>query len=129
MLGALALGVLTLNTNGLSTEESYTKEFDSVKGQQVLADHGLADNSTPLMVVANAEEADDVGAALAGVETSSTRAEPVVKDGVAFITANLTVDATVPRPSTPSMQPGPRSTRSRVPMRWSADSRRSSTMP
>src|SRR4051794_38504224 len=66
VLGALALGVLTLNTSGLSTEESYTKEFDSVRGQNVLADHDLADNSTPLMVVSNAEGAADVGAALAG---------------------------------------------------------------
>jgi RND superfamily putative drug exporter len=96
VLGALALGVLTLNTSGLSTEESYTKEFDSVKGQNVLADHGLADNSTPLMVVSNAEGAADVGAALAGVDNLEKPAPPVVKDGVAFITANLTVDATSP---------------------------------
>src|SRR4051812_49436200 len=31
VLGALALGTLTLDMSGLSTEESYTKEFDSVK--------------------------------------------------------------------------------------------------
>ena len=96
VLGALALGVLTLNTSGLSTEESYTKEFDSVKGQNVLAEHGLADNSTPLMVVSNAEGAADVGAALAGVDNLEPPSKPVVKDGVAFITANLTVDATSP---------------------------------
>ncbi len=60
VLGACALGVLTLNTNGLSTEDSYTKEFDSVTGQKVLTAHGLADNSTPVMVVANADKADDV---------------------------------------------------------------------
>ena len=59
-LAACVLGVLTLNTNGLSTEDSYTKQFDSVKGQKVLTAHGLADNSTPVMVVANADKADDV---------------------------------------------------------------------
>ena len=59
-LGACALGVLTLNTNGLSTEESYTKEFPSVTGQKVLTEHGLADTSTPVMVVANAEQAPQV---------------------------------------------------------------------
>jgi len=96
VLGALALGVLTLDTSGLSTEESYTKEFDSVKGQHVLADHGLADNSTPLMVVSNAEGAADVATALAGVDNLEEPAAPIVKDGVAFITANLTVDATSP---------------------------------
>ena len=57
-------GVLTLNTNGLSTEDSYTKEFDSVKGQKVLTAHGLADNSTPVMVVANADKADEVADAM-----------------------------------------------------------------
>ena len=96
VLGAVALGVLTLNTSGLSTEESYTKEFDSVKGQHVLAEHSLADNSTPLMVVANAAGAADVATALAGIDNLEKAAPPVVKDGVAFITANLTVDATSP---------------------------------
>ena len=91
-----ALGVLTLDTSGLSTEESYTKEFDSVKGQHVLAEHGLADNSTPVMVVSNADGAAEVATALAGVDNLEQPSEPVVKDGVAFITANLTVDATSP---------------------------------
>ena len=50
------LGVLTLDANGLSTEDSYTKEFDSIIGQQVLTAHGLADQSNPLMVVANADQ-------------------------------------------------------------------------
>jgi RND superfamily putative drug exporter len=93
-LAACALGVLTLNTNGLSTEDSYTKEFDSVKGQQVLTAHGLADNSTPIMVVANAPQAQQVAEAMTGVQNLEEPSPPVVKDGVAFITANLTVDPT-----------------------------------
>jgi RND superfamily putative drug exporter len=96
VLGALALGTLTLDMSGLSTEESYTKEFDSVKGQTVLTEHGLADNSTPLMVVSDADQADDVANALSGVDNLEPPSEPIVKDGVAFITANLTVDATSP---------------------------------
>jgi putative drug exporter of the RND superfamily len=93
-LAACILGVLNMNINGLSTEDSYTKQFDSVKGQQVLAAHGLADNSTPVMVVTNADQADDVAAAMTGIDNLEPPSEPVVKDGVAFITANLTVDAT-----------------------------------
>jgi RND superfamily putative drug exporter len=93
-LGACALGVLTLNTNGLSTEDSYTQEFDSVTGQKVLTAHGLADNSTPVMVVADAEQADAVASAMTGVENVEKPTPPVVKDGVAFITANLMVDPT-----------------------------------
>jgi putative drug exporter of the RND superfamily len=96
VLGAVALGVLTLNTSGLSTEESYTKEFGSVKGQKVLTAHDLADNSTPLMVVANAGQAQQVSDALAGVDNLEKASPPIVKGGVALIQANLTVDATSP---------------------------------
>ena len=94
LLGVACLGVLTLNTNGLSTEDSYTKEFDSVKGQQVLTEHGLADSSTPVMVVANADQAAEVAGAMRGIENLEPPSDPVVQDGVAFITANLTVDST-----------------------------------
>ena len=94
VLGAACLGVLTLNTNGLSTEESYTQEFPSVTGQKVLNEHGLADSSTPVMVVANAEQAGAVASAMEGIDNLEPPSEPVVQDGVAFITANLTVDST-----------------------------------
>ena len=93
-LGACTLGVLTLNTNGLSSEDSYTKEFPSITGQKVLSEHGLADSSTPVIVVADADQADAVAAAMGDVENLEPPSEPIVKDGVAFITANLTVDAT-----------------------------------
>ncbi len=93
-LGVCVLGVLSLNTNGLSSEDSYTKEFDSVKGQKVLTAHGLADNSTPVMVVANADQAGEVADAMKGIDNVEDPSQPVVKDGVAFITANLSVDAT-----------------------------------
>jgi RND superfamily putative drug exporter len=94
VLAIASLGVLTLNTNGLSTEDSYTKEFPSVTGQKVLTEHGLADASTPVMVVADADQADGVAAAMGGIENLEPPSEPVIKDGVAFITANLTVDST-----------------------------------
>ena len=93
-LAACALGVLTLNTNGLSTEESYTKEFPSVTGQKVLTEHGLADSSTPVMVVSNAEQAPQVAEAMGDIDNLEAPSEPVVQDDVAFITANLTVDST-----------------------------------
>src|SRR3954469_15810656 len=53
-LGLCALGILQINAHGLSTQDSYTKDFDSVIGQRVLIDHGLADTGSPVMVVANA---------------------------------------------------------------------------
>ena len=65
-----------------------------MKGQKVLTAHGLADNSTPVMVVANADKADDVASAMTGIDNLEDPSQPIVKDGVAFITANLTVDST-----------------------------------
>jgi putative drug exporter of the RND superfamily len=46
------------------------------------------------MVVSNADQADEVASAMTGIKNLEDPSEPVVKDGVAFITANLTVDAT-----------------------------------
>lgn len=93
-LGVAVLGVLTLNTNGLSAEDTYTKEFDSVTGQKILTEHGLADSSTPVMVVTNADQADEVAAAMADVENLEPPSKPIAQGGVAFITSNLTVDST-----------------------------------
>src|SRR5680860_238470 len=93
-LGIATLGVLTLNTNGLSAEDTYTKEFPSVTGQKLLTEHGLADASTPVMVVANADKAGEVAAAMADVENLEAPSAPIAQDGVDFITANLTVDST-----------------------------------
>ena len=68
LLAIACLGVLKLDANGLTTEESYTKDFDSVIGQQMLTDHGLADQSNPVMVVSNADQATEVAKALGTVD-------------------------------------------------------------
>ena len=94
VLAVAALGVLTLNTNGLSNEDAYTQEFDSVTGTKVLTAHGLADSSTPVMVVADAAQAGAVAEAMTGIKDVETPGDPVVKDGVAFLSANLQVDPT-----------------------------------
>src|SRR5918995_861246 len=62
------LGLFRLDASGLSTEDTYTKEFDSIKGQQLLATHGLADNSNTVQVVANTDALPEVQEALAGVD-------------------------------------------------------------
>ena len=58
-----ASACFALDTDGLSTEDSYTKEFESITGQQVLVDAGLVDQSNTVMVVANAGSEDAVAAA------------------------------------------------------------------
>ena len=83
------LGLFTLDAAGLSTEDSYTKEFDSIVGQKVLAEHGLVDESNTVQVVANADEADAVREAMTGIEGVGEPSEPVVQDGVAFIQAPI----------------------------------------
>ncbi len=94
VLAVAALGVLTLSTNGLSNEDAYTQEFDSVTGTKVLTAHGLADSSTPVLVVADAAQAGAVAEAMTGVHDLEAPGDPVVKDGVAFLSANLQVDPT-----------------------------------
>ncbi len=94
VLAVASLGVVSLNAHGLSTADSYTKEFDSIKGQKVQAAHGLSDSSSPVMVVADAAAAPGVRRAMTGLEGLGQVGPPVVKDGVALVSAPLTDDAT-----------------------------------
>jgi len=62
------LGLFRLDTSGLSTEETYTKEFDSIKGQKLLTEHDLSDNSNTVQVTTATDKAADVQAALSGID-------------------------------------------------------------
>ncbi len=68
LLAIACLGLFRLDASGLSTEDTYTKEFDSIKGQQLLTEHQLADNSNTVQVVANTDSVQDVSAALADID-------------------------------------------------------------
>ena len=96
VLAVACLGIFKLDANGLSSEDSYTKEFDSIVGQKVLTAHGLADQSSPLMIVSNADQGDAVAQALSSVDGLGEPSKPAVKDGVAFIVAPLDSDASSP---------------------------------
>ncbi len=91
-LAVACLGLLTLNTNGLSSDEQYTKDFESVTGQQVLVDHGLVDQSNTVAVVANADQAEAVSTAMTGLDGVEAPSAPASKDGVAFIEATIDHD-------------------------------------
>ena len=67
LLLVACLGLFKLDASGLSSDQQYTKVFDSLKGQALLDKHGLIDTSSPVMVVANADRADQVRTAMAGV--------------------------------------------------------------
>jgi len=53
VLMVACLGLFRLDASGLSTEDSFTEELDSVTAQKLLADHDLADSSNTIQVVAN----------------------------------------------------------------------------
>src|SRR6478735_6605713 len=93
LLAIACLGLFRLDASGLSTEDTYTKEFDSIKGQQLLAAHGLADNSNTIQVVTNADQAADVAASLEGVDGLGAPGEvQPISDGRVWFEATVNAD-------------------------------------
>ena len=93
LLLVACLGLFRLDASGLATEDTYTKEFDSIRGQKVLEEHGLADSSNTLQVVSDEDVVEDVRDALAQVEGlgEPTPAQPV-EDGRAWFQATIDAD-------------------------------------
>ncbi len=93
LLAVASLGLLTLKADGLSTEDTYTQEFDSIKGQKVLVEHGLQDSSNTAQIVTNADHLDAVLESITGIEGlgSPTQAQEV-GNGRVFIEATIDED-------------------------------------
>ncbi|MGA8987468.1 MMPL family transporter [Aeromicrobium sp.] len=68
VLAIACLGLFRLDASGMSSADTYTKVFDSIQGQQVLAEHGLQDTSNTVQVVTNSDQLKPVQASLADVE-------------------------------------------------------------
>ena len=96
VLAIACLGLLRLDTNGLSTEDSYTQEFQSITGQQVLVDAGLVDQSNTVMVVANAGSEDAVSEAMTDLEGVEPPKPPVTSGDVTFVEAAIGSDPASP---------------------------------
>ncbi|HEU5471187.1 MAG TPA: MMPL family transporter [Actinophytocola sp.] len=93
VLGAFALNTLTLKSDGISTAGSFTGDVpDSVVGSQVLARHFPAGTEQPIQVVAKADKATEVRAALSAVSgiAPGSVAEPQIKDGWALVQGTMT---------------------------------------
>ena len=87
------LGLFRLDASGLSTEDTYTKEFDSIKGQKLLEEHGLSDNSNTIQVVTDADSVDDVLASIEGIDGLGTPGEvQPLGDGRAWFEATIDAD-------------------------------------
>ncbi|WP_183099078.1 MMPL family transporter [Nocardioides pelophilus] len=93
LLLVACLGLFRLDTAGLSTEDTYTKEFDSIKGQKVLIEHGLSDTSNTAQVVFDEQAEDDVVAAVSEVD-GLEQPGPVTPlgGGRAYFEATITED-------------------------------------
>ena len=96
LLAVACLGLLRLDTGGLSTEDTYTEEFQSITGQKALVEHGLVDQSNTVQVVANEDQADAVREAMTGIDGLGQPSEPRAADGVAFLQAVIDADISSP---------------------------------
>jgi RND superfamily putative drug exporter len=93
MLAVASLGLLTLDADGLSTEDTYTQEFDSIKGQKILVEHGLQDNSNTAQVVADTDQLDAVREAVAEVDGLGAPTQPQdIGGGRSYFEATISED-------------------------------------
>jgi RND superfamily putative drug exporter len=89
LLAIASLGILQLNATGLQNKDVYYGTPESIVGEQVVARHFPAGTGSPVMVLANADQAAAVKTKLQTVEGVSTVADPVTKGGRSLIMATL----------------------------------------
>jgi putative drug exporter of the RND superfamily len=90
VLGALALGLTSLEANGLQSKDSFRTEPEAVVGEAALARHFPAGAGNPIQVVGRAEAAPQLQTAMAGTQGVTAVTEPVVRDGYAYVEGTLT---------------------------------------
>ncbi|MDH6130636.1 RND superfamily putative drug exporter [Kitasatospora sp. MAA4] len=86
-LAACAVGLVTLNANGLSTAGTFTNKPDSVVGQQVLDAHFPGGTGAPLVLISTADTAGAVRTATQNTAGIASTTVPVVKNGLAYLQA------------------------------------------
>lgn len=78
-LAAMALGLTQLRAEGLSNADSFTDKPDSIVGQEVQGKYFPAGSGDPLVIVANADQAEEVRSTVAqtrGVDAASIGVPP-----------------------------------------------------
>lgn len=90
VLAVASLGILQLNAVGLSNADTYYGTPESVVGERVVAKHFPAGSGSPVMVLANADQAGAVRTTLEGVEGVASVADPVTRGDRSLIQATLT---------------------------------------
>ena len=94
VLAVACLGTLTLDANGLTQQQQYTKQFDSVRGLKVQLKHGLVDDGSPVMVAVDSAHASQVADAIKGVKGIGQPFVVPAKTGVALVAATVDADPT-----------------------------------
>ncbi len=126
------MGLFKLDAHGLNSEDQYTKEFDSIKGQKVL------DGARPRGQLQPAHGGRRqrarrptriTGQAASGARRTGSAESAVVKDGVAFISATMPGDVAGQAPSTSSVAARDAVHGSPAADAWSAAGRRSTSTP
>jgi putative drug exporter of the RND superfamily len=88
-LAVASLAVVQLDATGLRQSEQFYGKPEAVVGEEVLAEHFPAGAGQPVDVVTDADSAEEVAGVVAGTPGIASVAEPVVKDGTAWIAATL----------------------------------------
>jgi len=88
-LGAMALGLLSLNTGVLQNRDAFVDRPASIAGEEALARHFPAGTGSPVVVVADAAAAEPVRAAFAETAGIAEVSEPIVLGGYAYLEGTL----------------------------------------
>jgi len=90
LLGVAAIGLVSLHANGLTNKASFRGHPDSVVGEAVSGRHFPAGAGTPIEVISNAAQADQVKTTLAAVPGVVEVTDPVVAGGKAHVQGTMT---------------------------------------
>jgi RND superfamily putative drug exporter len=88
-LGAMALGLLQLKADGLSTADSFTTKQPSVTAEEALSRHFPAGGGQPVTVIAKASASDQVRQAMTSTSGISAVADPVTRNGFVMLDGTL----------------------------------------
>jgi len=90
VLGAMSLGLVQLEANGLSQADQFVDKPSSVTGEEALARHFPAGQGQPVVVIGQAASAAAIRSAVAGTPGISAAGEPVIRGDLALIEGVLT---------------------------------------
>lgn len=89
ILGALALGTLSLNAHGLTTAQGFIGTPDSVKGDRVVQAHFESDAGSPVAIITSPDKVEAVSAAVKSTEGIAGVQPAVTKGDITFFEAAL----------------------------------------